>query len=113
MANELRITTDTCIEKYRFLKCKQHDSRPLIITLLSNGEVYIPSGTLTLRGRRSDGQVVSQTSNITVANNIITVNPVQADIVAIAGEVLLELNINSVVTTDTFILDVKPSVGAI
>lgn len=116
MANELYITTDTCVEAYRVLKCKEGDTRPLKITVLENGNPYkftVSTFGIYLRVRLPNGTVVSQNADNYVDN---TVNITMKPNITVPGELMAELNIhdntaNTDITTDTFIIDVKPKVG--
>lgn len=112
--NELRTTLDTGKETYTALKCKQNDDRTLILTLLSNGVVWIPEAgsILELRGKRSDSTVTIQTTTgITITNNVVTIE-LSKEFTKIQGTVELELNIRKLteITTFTFILVIEPSV---
>ena len=112
--NELRTTLDTGKETYMALKCKQNDDRTLVLTLLSNGVVWIPEvgSILELRGKRADSTVTIQTTTgITITNNVVTI-ALSKEFTKIQGTVELELNIRKLteITTFTFILVIEPSV---
>ena len=123
MANELVINLDTCIEQYRVLKCKQNDERQLTVYLFSNGEPFIINYTdennkiitanVILKCKKPDGTTTIQDATLGVGSNHIIFYTLNNAIVDTPGRAALEIEITlngKSITTDTFYLDIKPSV---
>ncbi|WP_143314480.1 SGNH/GDSL hydrolase family protein [Clostridium sp. HBUAS56017] len=113
MENILSYTLDTSEEWHGIKKCKQLDNRPMVLTIYDRGQIYdFTETTLELRALKNDGTFVIQTNNITVSANIVTINPINIDMVRVAGVTRFELKItkdNLSITTFVFDLLVLPT----